>query len=78
MSEKKPQQVVYAGIQLPEPEEGEMALAAVVLLKLIDAHGAIRYREFRSAELHPMEALGMATSFTDTCRSHLMRGARPR
>jgi len=68
----------YAGLTLPDVEEGEVPVAAVVLLKVITAEGTVSYRECKSADLHYMEALGMATTFTDTCRQSLLRSSRPR
>lgn len=67
----------YAGIELPGMADDEIAISAVVLLKVIRPDGRLSYREFKSPDLHLMEALGMATTYTDTCRQLLMKGARP-
>lgn len=70
--------VNYAGVDLPVPEEGEVALGAVVLMKVLTVEGHVQYREFNSKELHPVEALGMADTFADSCRIRLNKAARPR
>ena len=70
--------VDYMGIQLPVPEEGEVGLGAVVLMKLITNDGQVQYREFNSRDLHAIEALGMAETFSDSCRLRLNKAARPR
>lgn len=66
----------YYGVQLPTLEDGDVALEAVVLMKMMTKDGHHIYREFKSPTLHPMEALGMATSFTDTMRDKLMSKVR--
>lgn len=66
----------YCGIELPEPAEGEIAMEAVVLVKVMTKEGKITYREWASAALHPIEALGMASTFQDTLRATIMAGAR--
>ena len=65
----------YAGLQLPDPAPEDVVLGAVVMIKLIDKDGGIKYREHKSPDLHPIEALGMATTFTDTLRAMIMRGS---
>lgn len=67
----------YYGVQLPELKEGELCMDALVMLKILDAEGATKYREFKSATLHPIEALGMSTTLGDTLRNGLMGSVRP-
>lgn len=68
----------YGGIDLPDPEDtGEIVLEACVLMKVIDKNGGVKYREWKSARLHPIEALGMITTFSDTLRQLIMSGVRP-
>ena len=58
--------------------EGWTPLEFVVLAKCLDPQGHVRYREMTSHTLHPVEALGMLETMTDTVRAKLMREARPR
>lgn len=67
--------MIINGISIPEPEEGWLYLDAVVLIKCMDDGGAIRYREIRSNSLTAVEALGMATTYTDTLRAQIMKRA---
>lgn len=67
----------YAGIELAEPREGELALGAVVLMKVIDAEGNLNYREWKSADLHWVEGLGMLDTARDTFKQVIMNGMRP-
>jgi hypothetical protein len=67
--------VIINGIDIPEPEPGWLYLDAVVLIKCMDDQGAIRYREIKSRGLTPVEALGMTTTYGDTLRHFIMRGA---
>jgi hypothetical protein len=67
----------YGGINLPDPPEGEIALEAVVLVRCLAADGSLKYREWKSTTLHPVEALGMVTTFSDTLRELLMKNSRP-
>lgn len=62
----------YNGVDLPDPQEGEMALGAVVLLKLMNANGKIMYRECTSDSLHCVEMLGMVETFRDTLKQTIM------
>lgn len=64
------------GIEIPEPEEGWIYIDAVLLIKCIDDKGSIRYREIKSNGLTAVEALGMATTYTDTLRHYIMKGVR--
>ena len=66
----------YAGVKLPDLAEGELAMDAIVLVKILDAEGQVRYREYKSATLHSVEALGMVATMEDTLRSGIMGGAR--
>lgn len=63
------------GIEIPEPEQGLLYLDAVVLIKCLDVDGNIRYKECKSENLHPVEALGMTETYSDTLRHILMRRA---
>lgn len=56
--------------------KGWAPLEYVLLVKCLNPEGIVRYREMTSQNLHPVEALGMATTFADTMRSRLMAGAR--
>lgn len=68
--------VQYAGIELPEPAEGELATDAIVLIKVITPQG-VKYREWKSVSLHPIEALGMVETCRDTIKKLCMHGTRP-
>lgn len=61
------------GIEFPNPPEGWTALEAVVLLKGLNPKGTVTYIETKSPGLTAVEALGMATTFTDSCREMLIR-----
>lgn len=51
----------------PEPlPEQDVVLGTVVLTKVMLPNGEIKYREMTSETLHPIEILGMVTSFTQT------------
>ena len=65
------------GVELPAEVEGEVAIDLVVLLKVLNAEGEIVFREIKSPTLHPVEALGMGTTFCDSMRSLLTKRARP-
>lgn len=67
----------YGGIDLPDPPKGEIALEAVVLIRCMGEDGSLKYREWKSNTLHPVEALGMVTTFSDTLRHMLMANVRP-
>lgn len=62
------------GLSVKDLPDGWVALDAVVLVKGIDGSGQVRYAEISTGTLSPMEGLGMATTFGDTCRSLLLRG----
>lgn len=64
---------MIGGIEIPEPEEGWLYLDAVVLIKCLDPDGSVRYKECKSEKLHPVEALGMVETYSDTLRHVLMR-----
>ena len=53
-----------------------MALETIILVKCLDPEGQVKYREMTSATLHPVEALGMLETMSDTIRTRLMSGAR--
>lgn len=57
--------------------EGWTPLEFVVLAKCLDPEGSVRYREMTSQSLHPVEALGMLETMSDTIRHKLMRSAGP-
>lgn len=57
--------------------EGWIPLDWVILVKCITPDGSVRYREMLSKTLHPVEALGMATTFEDTMRTRLMSNIEP-
>lgn len=65
--------MILNGIDIPDPEPGWLYLDAIVLIKCMDDTGNIRYREIKSRGLTPVEALGMAETYTDTLRHVLMR-----
>jgi hypothetical protein len=67
--------VILNGIAIPDPDEGWLYLDAIVLIKCMDDQGDIRYKEIKSAGLTPVEALGMAETYSDTMRAMLMRRA---
>lgn len=64
--------MIYGNVHLPEPGEGEMVIEAIVLSKVIDKDGKTRYREWKSEDLHPIEALGMIETARDTVKSLCM------
>lgn len=66
----------YYGVALPKLEDDHIPLGAVVALKSIDKDGRIVYQEFKSPEIHAIEALGMLDTFTDTMRHHIMGAAK--
>lgn len=67
--------MILNGIEIPDPEPGWLYLDAVVLIKCMDDAGNIRYREIKSKELTPIEALGMTVTYADTLRHFIMKGA---
>lgn len=68
----------YAGVELPDPRDGEMALGAVVLMKVMNPDGSIVYRECTSDSIHAIEMLGMVETFRDTLKHTIMGGIRTR
>lgn len=62
----------YNGVNLPDPPPGEIALGAVVLIKIMKGNGEIAYRECTSDSLHPIEMLGMTETFKDTLKAQIM------
>lgn len=67
--------MLLGGIAIPDPEPGWLYLEAVVLIKCLDDDGDIRYREIKSNGLTAVEALGMATTYSDSMRHQIMRRA---
>ncbi len=65
----------YQGLDLPDERDDEVALEAIVLLKVLTKDGVIHYREYKTASLHAIEALGMATTLRDTLATYIMRSA---
>lgn len=63
------------GLPIRELPEGWVALDAVVLVKGINSDGQVRYAELSTATLSPVESMGMATTYIDSCRLLLMRHA---
>lgn len=59
----------------PEMDPGWVALDAVILVKCLDATGNVRFKEMKTPNLHPVEALGMLVTAQDTYRQYLMRNA---
>lgn len=55
--------------------KGWTPLEYVLLVKCLDPEGNVKYRELTSRSLHPVEALGMVTTFQDSCRHKIMRDA---
>lgn len=66
----------YYGLPLPMLDDEQVPLGAVVAIKTIDKNGQIAYQEFKSPDLHAIEALGMLDTFTDTLRTQIMASAR--
>lgn len=64
------------GIPVRDLPAGWVALDVVVLVKGLNADGQVRYAEVATASLSPVECIGMATTFIDTCREYLVRGQR--
>ena len=63
------------GIPLPDLDEGEIVVDAIILVKTMGEAG-VKYRELKTPTLHPIEALGMADTYSDTLRMQLMKNAR--
>ena len=63
-------------VDIPEPEDGELYLEAIVLIKTMSPNGRIVYKEYKSNSLTHVEALGMATTYCDTVRQLLTRSTR--
>lgn len=61
------------GLEFPDPPKGWVALEAILLIKGLSPTGVVTYVETKTAGLTPMEALGMSTSFADTCRDLISR-----
>jgi hypothetical protein len=65
----------YYGTKLPKLKDDEVALGAVVMIKLMTAEGNVVYREYKAPEIHPVEALGMVTTMQDSIKAVCMAGA---
>lgn len=63
-------------IDIPPPDENELYLEAVILIKSMLPNGRIVYKEYKSNSLTHVEALGMATTYCDSLRQHLTRNLR--
>ena len=59
----------------PAMEAGWVALDAVILVKCLDENGNVKFREMKTPNLHPVEALGMLVTAQDTYRQYLMRSS---
>jgi len=66
----------YYGVNLPKIDEGNIALGAVVSLKIMNAEGQVGYKEYKSSEIHAIEALGMVETFSDSIRYAIMRNTQ--
>jgi hypothetical protein len=66
----------YNGVILPDLKEGEIALGAVVLTKIMKPNGEITYREHAGESLHAIEMLGMVETFRDTLKTTIMGSLR--
>lgn len=66
----------YYGVPLPKLPNGQVPIGAVVSIKSIDESGHINYQEFKSPEIHAIEALGMLDTFQDTLRDHIKHNSR--
>lgn len=66
----------YYGTALPKLNDDEVALGSVVMLKVMTADGRVVYREYKSPEIHAVEALGMAETMSDSLRQACMAGAQ--
>lgn len=64
------------GLRVRDLPEGWIALDAIVLVKGLNADGQVRYAEVATGALGPVECIGMATTFIDTCRDILQKGTR--
>lgn len=65
----------YYGVPLPKFDDGSLPLGCVVTMKVMDKDGHIGYREFKSPDIHAVEALGMLDTFSDTMRQHIMNNS---
>lgn len=66
----------YYGVPLPTLGEGCLALGAILSVKYIDANGKIRFQEWKTPDLHSIEALGMIETFKDTVKSNIMNASQ--
>lgn len=64
--------MIYGNVELPDFNDGDIVIEAVVLAKVITVEGKTVYREWKSSDLHPVEALGMVTTMEDTLRAMIM------
>ena len=63
----------YYGIPLPKLADDEIPLGIIVGMKTMK-DGKMQYREYKSSDMHAIEALGMVTTFSDSLRAHIMQG----
>lgn len=56
--------------------KGWVPLDFVISVKCLDPEGQVAYREIYTKTLHPIEALGMLETASDSMRARIMRGAR--
>ena len=62
------------GLPIKDLPEGTQILECYVLVKGLNADGEVRFWEYRTSGLNPMEALGMATTAADSMRIALHEG----
>lgn len=62
------------GMGLPDLEDGEMAVSAVVLVKTMDEHGEMWLRHYLTDGLSKREALGTVVAYEDEVRYELLHG----
>lgn len=68
----------YYGVNLPVMPEGQVALGAMVCIKVLNEDGVTVYKEYKSPELHSVEGLGMAHTLVNSLEKACMAGAQSR
>lgn len=66
----------FYGLEMPELPEGAIPIDMVMLFKWVDPEGKVKYSEMKSNNLHPVEALGMIVTASDTLRAMCMHPER--
>lgn len=65
----------YYGTKLPKLGDDDVVLGSLVMIKMMNSDGKTVYREYRSSEIHPVEALGMVHTMTNSLEQACMAGA---